>query len=525
MMRRRTWILTIFIVALALCARLIPGPRTIDDAFITYRYVRNILNGSGFVYNLGENVLGTTTPLYTLLLTIIGVFTGGPDAPFPQIALWVNAQADALTCVLLWRLGRWLGSERSGLAAGLVWAIAPFSVTFAIGGLETSLYVLLLVGTMASYLTGHPILGATLAASAVLTRPDALILVGPLAVSRLFDARQKDRHTPYLVELLAFSLPILVWGSFATLYFGSPIPHSITAKTLAYRLPPAAALIRLLQHFATPFLGHLTFGPFWIRLGLVIYPALYLVGSLKTLRRDRAAWPFLAYPWLYFITFALANPLIFRWYLTPPLPFYFLMILFGLNGLLQEFFSWWKSRNYQAARPERSPVPILSAGLPLLLVVLAPTALSLQDWRLHPDHGPDRPAPEMAWFQLELLYRQAADRLQPELNSGQILAASDVGVLGFYSPAKILDTVGLNSPEALQYYPVDPSFYVINLATPPDLILDTRPDYIVLLEVYGREGLFKDPRFIETYRLLEKIPTDIYSSDGMLIFRQSEPTQ
>ena len=33
-----------------------------DDAYITYRYARNLADGAGFVYNPGERVLGTTPP-------------------------------------------------------------------------------------------------------------------------------------------------------------------------------------------------------------------------------------------------------------------------------------------------------------------------------------------------------------------------------------------------------------------------------------------------------------------------------
>ena len=100
------------IVALAILARLIPGPRTIDDAFITFRYARNILAGQGFVYNPGEAVLGTTTPLYTLLMAGLGALTGGVAAPFPQLALLVNALADAATCLMLVRAwgGGWVSS-------------------------------------------------------------------------------------------------------------------------------------------------------------------------------------------------------------------------------------------------------------------------------------------------------------------------------------------------------------------------------------------------------------------------------
>jgi Gpi18-like mannosyltransferase len=104
------------------------------------------------VYNPKEQVLGTITPLYTLVLVIIGKITGGHKAPFPEIALIINDIADFLTCLLLIDLGRRLGSTLGGIATALVWAIAPFSSTFAIGGMETSVYVLLLTAIMAAYI-------------------------------------------------------------------------------------------------------------------------------------------------------------------------------------------------------------------------------------------------------------------------------------------------------------------------------------------------------------------------------------
>ncbi len=108
----------------------------------------------------------------------------------------------------------------------------------------------------------------------------------------------------------------------------------MAAKTLAYRLSPESGFIRLLQHYATPFLEQLTFGIPWIGVGLVLYPFLYLVGGRRALRENRRIWPWLVYPWLYFIVFSLANPLIFRWYMTPPLPAYYLFILGGAEGLI-----------------------------------------------------------------------------------------------------------------------------------------------------------------------------------------------
>ncbi len=182
----RKWLIPVLIVALALAARLVPGPRTIDDSFITFRYARNLLAGEGFVYNPGERVLGTTTPLYTLLMAALALPFGGEQAPFPWLALGVNALADAATCLLLWQIGKRLNSELAGIATALVWAVAPYSVTFAIGGLETSLYVCLLTGAVWAYLSHRRMLTPLFASLALLTRPDALILVVPLALDRLY---------------------------------------------------------------------------------------------------------------------------------------------------------------------------------------------------------------------------------------------------------------------------------------------------------------------------------------------------
>ena len=43
---------------------------TLEDALITYRYAQNLGAGNGFVFNIGQPVLGTTTPLLTLYLAM-----------------------------------------------------------------------------------------------------------------------------------------------------------------------------------------------------------------------------------------------------------------------------------------------------------------------------------------------------------------------------------------------------------------------------------------------------------------------
>jgi len=210
------------------------------------------------------------------------------------------------------------------------------------------------------------------------------------------------------------------------------------------------------------------------------------------------AWPLFVFPWVYFIVFAVANPLIFRWYLTPPLPMYFLGIFIGIERIGDN----WKP--------------------PVLLVVATSLALTstLSGWTLHPDHGPGNPAPKMAYIELELLYQKAAQSLKERIEPDQILAAGDIGALGYYTGAHMLDTIGLITPQSLSYYPIPASEYVINYAIPADLILETEPDYFVTLEVYIRKTLLADERFEQRYLKLAQYQTDIYGSEGMLIYQR-----
>ena len=49
-----------------------------DDSYITFRYAANFAKGEGLVYNEGSEILGTTAPLYALVLGVLGL--PNPDA-------------------------------------------------------------------------------------------------------------------------------------------------------------------------------------------------------------------------------------------------------------------------------------------------------------------------------------------------------------------------------------------------------------------------------------------------------------
>src|ERR1051325_10815082 len=92
---------------------------TEEDFYITLRYVENIANGVGFVYNAGARVLGTTTPLYTLALALLMKLGLDP-------LLWgklLSIAAEGLGCWFTYRLGRAVGRPGVGLGAALCLAV------------------------------------------------------------------------------------------------------------------------------------------------------------------------------------------------------------------------------------------------------------------------------------------------------------------------------------------------------------------------------------------------------------------
>ncbi len=45
-----------------------------DDTFITFRYAENLANSNGLIYNLSENILGVSTPIYALFCSLLAIF-------------------------------------------------------------------------------------------------------------------------------------------------------------------------------------------------------------------------------------------------------------------------------------------------------------------------------------------------------------------------------------------------------------------------------------------------------------------
>jgi hypothetical protein len=103
------------------------------------------------------------------------------------------------------------------------------------------------------------------------------------------------------------------------------------------------------------------------------------------------------------------------------------------------------------------------------------------------------------------------------------VASADIGAIGYFSGATIIDTVGLVTPDMAAYYPLDPALVVPeqNYAIPPQMIYDTDPAYIVTMEAFVRLGLETEVEFQSAYDLVFEILTDFYGT-GMRLYARTE---
>ncbi len=211
-----------------------------DDAFISFRYARNLLEGHGLVFNPGEYVEGYTNFLWVLELAAIwGLLGIRPE----DAAQWLSVIYTAGTIVvMLWWVARMPALRHRWLVAwmalGLVCSSATFAVWTSGGGLETRQFTFFaLAAVVCLTVFGQSrwgLLAASLSlAAAALTRPEGLLLaacgVGWFVGHRLLTTHRLDWRGTLT---LAGPFVVLIGAHFLARhsYYGEWLPNTYYAK-------------------------------------------------------------------------------------------------------------------------------------------------------------------------------------------------------------------------------------------------------------------------------------------------------
>jgi hypothetical protein len=216
----------VLLVAHAFVLAMSQGPACIDDAYISFRYARNLVAGDGLVFNRGERVEGFTNPGWVLLLA--GVQALGLD--LPAVARVVN---ETLGLVLVIASVLFVARRSphpvwaAALAGGLLAADGSLA-RWSQDGLETVLFTLLLFAGTARAARSR---GGGWFALAAWVRPEGLLLFAAARLWRLREAgwtrvawRELRRETLLFTALVA---PLIVGR---LLYYGTWLPNTFYAK-------------------------------------------------------------------------------------------------------------------------------------------------------------------------------------------------------------------------------------------------------------------------------------------------------
>ncbi len=211
-----------------------------DDAYISFRYARNMLHGHGLVYNIGERVEGYTNFLWTVISAVPMAFGAVDPVPFMHVfslALWIGSYLLLLLlAVSLFRSRIWM-APLAVIPLTYQWS---FNMWF-FSGMETPLISFLTVLVLFFFaqdperrpfsLFWTSLAGVLL----IMTRPDATLGLAALALVAvlLYGPRllRERRWRSYVVlpllPMLLIYLPYTIWR---VSYYGSFYPNTYYAK-------------------------------------------------------------------------------------------------------------------------------------------------------------------------------------------------------------------------------------------------------------------------------------------------------
>ena len=204
-----------------------------EDAFIGFRYVRNLVNGHGLTWNVGEPpVEGYTNFLWLILLA--GAMRLGIDVAVAAQAL--GTLIGGLTVILTAVAARMVYPPPGGawLLPPALLALSGCFVAWTSSGMETPLFTCLLVVAFVRYAREHaepgPPWSALVLALAAMTRPEGVLVFAVTLAHRVWWRGRSHGIREHLPWIATFALPFGVYFAWRYHYYGFLLPNTFYAK-------------------------------------------------------------------------------------------------------------------------------------------------------------------------------------------------------------------------------------------------------------------------------------------------------
>lgn len=198
-----------------------------DDAFITFRYAKNLAMGNGLVFNPGERVEGYTDFLWGVLLA--GGIGAGQEPGRVSIVLGMASYVATiwLVAAMVKRVGPSAMLRFVPVAATFV-ALDYSFASFATSGLETMFGALLVTAALERAIAARPLASGTAGVLAAMAHPDHVLFYLGLGAAAFLTRRSARELARYLVPLLVLFVPYFAWR---WSYYGDFWPNTFYAKS------------------------------------------------------------------------------------------------------------------------------------------------------------------------------------------------------------------------------------------------------------------------------------------------------
>jgi hypothetical protein len=448
----------------------------LDDAWIHQTYARSLAHGAGWVYWPGEPSAGSTAPLWSLLLVpghLLGLnplawafflgwlslwglaWTGGrvyeqlhPAKVKNTVSLASRFRRPALLAGALlafeWHLAWAAGSGMETLLfAGIVLAVlgllfrldhgrlegwkagsqisAVSDQGSAIGDRRSAIRHTRLVIPNSQFDNHFCFLTGLLIGLSAWVRPDGITLLGPAALVLLLGPGAGWAGLRRLGLLIAgFALLFIPYLAFNRALAGAWWPNTFFAKGAEYAAHRQLPLWeRLAAQGCLPLVGA----------GALLLPGFAWFTWQAIRLRSWARLAAVLWAGGFLASYALRLPVTYQHgrYAMPAMPVYFLCGLAGMAGLAR-----WSAEDLWPRALSRA-------------WVVATVALLLVFWT----RGAGAYAQDVAVIQTEMVAaaRWVADNTDPQA----LVAAHDIGALGYFGERELLDLAGLVSPEVIPF--------------------------------------------------------------------------
>ena len=392
----------------------------LDDAWIHQTYARNLVESGEWAFLSGQPSSGSTAPLWTVMIAIGRWLRIDPK-------MWSYLLGTLLLVASAWICGRWL-TLRSGVSwvwwffAAILLVLEWHMVWTAVSGMETLalILIILIVFTWLESQNWNSLGMGLLIGLGVWFRPDALTLLLPVAWHVAFLDSDQFRKLLRRMGLVLIGVLLIVGPYLAFNYALSNElwPTTFYAKQAEYAVYRELPFFhRLWAQLAPPLAGA----------GALLVPGLILVIIVHT--RQRSWWRLAPLLWAlsYIGAYAVRLPVNYQHgrYAIPIIP---VVLVLGMEGMK----AWVEPNAKLFFRRLLSRAWLLA--LPVLAVIF---------WGI----GAQAYAQDVAIIETEMV--AASEWIAVHTEAQALIAAHDIGALGYFGERTLIDMAGLVSPEVI----------------------------------------------------------------------------